>query len=54
MNRREGDSIPLRLKILIGMCPVWAGCAILRLPFDILNGVWQIVRRVPIPPPWMF
>ncbi len=54
MRRPKGFFFPLRLRLLLLACPVLAGCAILRLPFDILNGVWQVVKKLPLPPPWVF
>jgi len=54
MKRPAVNPLPLRELVLVLFCCSLSGCALLRLPFDILNGVWRFIQKVPLPPPWVF
>jgi len=40
--------------VVIFVCLSLSGCALLRLPFDILGGIFKLIQKLPIPPPWVF
>lgn len=44
----------LLMVLLIVFCLSQSGCALLNLPFKVLDTVLDIVRRLPKPPPGVF
>jgi len=44
--------------LLVVLCLSQSGCALIALPFkvagDILSTTWEIIKRVPMPPPGVF
>jgi len=36
------------------LCFSQSGCALLKVPFSILGGIFNILKKVPMPPPWVF
>ncbi|MDP8264795.1 MAG: hypothetical protein P9M12_04875 [Candidatus Aceula lacicola] len=39
---------------LLILCVSQTGCALLKLPLDLLGGLFGILKQVPMPPPWVF
>jgi len=42
------------LGALVALCLFFSGCALLKLPFQIMGGVWEILKKMPMPPPGVF
>lgn len=42
------------LLLLVAVMTSSSGCALLQLPFQLLNMAWNVAKQVPIPPPWLF
>ncbi|MBP6343496.1 MAG: hypothetical protein KA403_06165 [Candidatus Omnitrophica bacterium] len=42
------------LCLMLLLCFSLSGCALLKMPFQLLGQLFGIAQKVPTPPPWVF